>query len=59
MCFVTPYKKHVKTLKILPFNWNDSVGGVFVFSAPSETPLVPQKLEIFTDPEMPATTPGN
>lgn len=32
---------------------------MFVFSAPSETPFVPQKLEIFTSPEMPPTTPGN
>lgn len=59
MCLVTPSKKHVKILKIPLFNWNDLVGGVFVFSAPSETPFVPQKLEIFTSPEMPPTTPGN
>lgn len=59
MCFVTPSKSMLKLLRYLILTgiiWWD---GVFVFSAPSETPFVPQKLEIFTSPEMQPTTPGN
>lgn len=59
MCFVSPSKSMLKLLKYLiltEITWWD---GVFVFSAPSETPFISQKLEIFTSPELQPTTPGN
>lgn len=59
MCFVTPAESMWKLLKYLILTGTIWWGGVFIFSAPSETPFIPQKLEIITSPEMQPTTPGN
>ena len=59
MCFVTPSKSMLKLLKYLILTGITWWGGVFVFSAPSEIPFGPQKVEIIPHPEMQPTTPGN
>ena len=59
MCLVTPSKSMLKLFKYLILTKITCWDGVFVFSAPSETPFVPPELEIFTSPEMQPTTPGN
>lgn len=48
--------KLLKYLILTGITWWD---GVFVFSAPSEIPFGPQKVEIIPHPEMQPTTPGN
>lgn len=58
MCFI-PSKSMLKFLKYLILTGIIRWDGVFVLSAPRETPFVPQKLEIFTSPEMQPTTAGN